>query len=52
MSIEGALGKVAGVKTAAVDVPAATVAVTFDAPATMDELVAAIEAQGYEVARG
>ncbi len=52
MSIEGALGKVAGVKAAAVDVPKATVAVTFDAPATMDELVAAIEGQGYEVARG
>jgi copper chaperone len=52
MSIEGALGKVAGVKAASVDVPKATVAVTFDAPATMDELVAAIEGQGYEVARG
>jgi copper chaperone len=52
MSIEGALGKVAGVKKAAVDVPKATVAVTFDTPATMDDLVAAIEGQGYEVARG
>lgn len=52
MSIEGALGKVAGVKAASVDVPKATVAITFDAPATMDELVAAIEGQGYEVARG
>lgn len=52
MSIEGALSKVAGVTAAAVDVPAATVAVTFDTPATMDELVAAIEGQGYEVARG
>ncbi len=52
MSLEGALGKVAGVKTASVDVPNATISVTFDAPATMDELVAAIEGQGYEVARG
>lgn len=52
MSLEGALGKVAGVKKASVDVPNATISVAFDAPATMDELVAAIEAQGYEVARG
>lgn len=52
MSLEGALGKVAGVKQAAVDVPSATIAVTFDSPATMDDLVAAIEGQGYEVAKG
>ena len=52
MSLEGALGKVAGVKKASVDVPNATISVAFDSPATMDELVAAIEGQGYEVARG
>lgn len=52
MSLEGALGKVAGVKKATVDVPSATIAVTFDAPATMDDLVAAVEGQGYEVAKG
>jgi len=52
MSLEGALGKVAGVKRASVDVPNATISVAYDSPATMDELVAAIEGQGYEVARG
>lgn len=51
MSIEGALGQVAGVSKAEVDVPNATVAVAFDAPATMNDLVAAIEGQGYEVAK-
>lgn len=50
MSLEGALGQVAGVSKAEVDVPSATIAVAFDAPATMDDLVAAIQGQGYEVA--
>jgi copper chaperone len=52
MSLEGALGQVAGVKQATVDVPTATIAVTYDAPATMDDLVAAVESQGYEVKQG
>ncbi len=52
MSLEGALGQVAGVARAAVDIPSATISVSFQAPATMDELVAAIEGQGYEVASG
>jgi copper chaperone len=52
MSLEGAIGKIAGVKQATVDVPSATIAVTFDSPATMEELVAAVEGQGYEVAKG
>jgi copper chaperone len=52
MSLEGALGQVAGVKQATVDVPTATIAVTYDAPATMDDLVAAVEGQGYEVKQG
>jgi copper chaperone len=52
MSLEGALGKVAGVKQASVDVPSATIQVDFDSPATMDDVVAAIEGQGYEVAKG
>jgi copper chaperone CopZ len=52
MSLEGALGKIAGVKQATVDVPSATIAVTFDSPATMDDLVAAVEGQGYEVTKG
>lgn len=51
MSLEGALGQVAGVSQATVDVPSATIAVTFDSPATMDDLVAAVEGQGYEVAK-
>ena len=49
MSLEGALGKVAGVTKAAVDIPSATISVAFDAPASMVDLVAAIEGQGYEV---
>ena len=52
MSLEGALGEVAGVTKASVDIPSATISVAFDAPATMDHLVAAIEGQGYEVATG
>jgi len=53
MSIEGALRGLPGVRRAEVDVPAATVALSFDAPATYDRIVAAIEEQGYSVpARG
>lgn len=50
MSLEGAVGGVAGVGTVEVDVATATIAVAFDDPATMDDIVAAIEGQGYEVA--
>lgn len=49
MSIEGAVGAVAGVETASVDVSSATVTVSFGEPATLDDVVAAIEGQGYEV---
>ncbi len=52
MSLEGALGQVAGVTQATVDVPSATIAVTYDAPATEADLVAAVEGQGYEVKQG
>lgn len=49
-SIEGALQPLAGVQTASVDVPQATVAVTYDPDTvTRDALVAAIEEQGYDV---
>jgi copper chaperone len=51
MSIEGAVAGVAGVETVTVDVPTAKVDVSFDTPATMDAIVAAIEGQGYEVPR-
>ena len=49
MSIEGAVGALEGVTKAEVDVPTATVAVTFDDPAGMTSIVAAIEEQGYDV---
>ena len=49
MSIEGALDLLDGVDRATVDVPAATVRVTFGPPATLDGIVAVIEDQGYEV---
>lgn len=49
-AIEGALQPLQGVETATVDIPAATVAVTYDPDTvTRDALVAAIEEQGYEV---
>jgi copper chaperone len=50
MSIEGAVAGVSGVDTVTVDVPAATVDVSYADPATMEAIVAAIESQGYEVA--
>lgn len=49
MSIEGAVSAVPGVTSATVDIDGATVAVAFDDPATIDEIVGAIEGQGYEV---
>jgi copper chaperone len=49
-SIEGALGSLAGVEAASVDIAARTVTVTYD-DASVDhgDLVEAIEQQGYEV---
>ena len=52
MSLEDALDKVAGVEQATVDIPSATIAVTYESPATIEDLVAAVEGQGYEVAKG
>jgi copper chaperone len=49
MSIEGAVGALEGVAAAEVDVPTATVAVSFSEPATIESIVSAIEDQGYEV---
>jgi copper chaperone len=49
MSIEGAVGGLDGVSAATVDVDARTVAVAYADPATLDQIVAAIEDQGYEV---
>jgi copper chaperone CopZ len=49
MSIEGAVGAVDGVGAATVDIETATVKVDYDDPATMDDIIAAIEGQGYDV---
>jgi copper chaperone len=48
-SLEGAIGDLAGVDRVTVDVPTATIDVSFDDPATMADIVAAIEGQGYDV---
>ena len=50
MSIEGAVGSIAGVEGASVDIPARTVTVIYDdASVDRGDLVEAIEQQGYEV---
>ena len=49
MSIEGAVGALDGVARAEVDVPTASVSVSFEAPADENAIVAAIEEQGYAV---
>lgn len=49
-AIEGALQPMPGVESATVDIPAATVAVTYDpAAVSRADLVATIVEQGYEV---
>jgi copper chaperone len=50
-SIEGAVGGLAGVERASVDVDARTVELRFDEPATLEAIVTAIEDQGYTVPR-
>ena len=52
MSIEGAVISIDGVDRADVNVAGATVDLAFDDPATLDQIVDAIEGQGYEVATG
>jgi copper chaperone len=53
MAIEGAVSLLEGVGRVLVDVPSATVDLGYEDPATLDQIVAAIEAQGYSVpARG
>jgi len=49
-SIEGAVGDLEGVDKVDVAIDARTVDVSFDSPADMGAVVAAIEEQGYEVA--
>ena len=48
-AIEGAVGELDGVDDVAVVIDARTVDVSFEAPANIDTVVAAIEGQGYEV---
>ncbi|MEX0657688.1 MAG: heavy-metal-associated domain-containing protein, partial [Egibacteraceae bacterium] len=49
-SIEGALQPMPGVQTATVDIPAATVAVTYDPElVTRTDIVTTIVEQGFEV---
>jgi copper chaperone len=48
-SIESAVRELTGVSRAEVDVETTTVAIAFDDPATLDQIVDAIEGQGYEV---
>ena len=51
MSIEGALSEIDGVGSAAVAIDQRAVEVSYDgSERTFDQIVAAIEAQGYEVA--
>ena len=50
MSIEGAALTVNGVETAAVDIEAKQVTVSYDNTVALDTIVTAIEEQGYEVA--
>jgi copper chaperone len=51
MSLEGAVSELSGVGIAEVSIEARTVEVTFDEQLTkMDDIVQAIEGQGYEVA--
>lgn len=52
MSIEQAVGDLAGVDAVAVDIPARTVELSFDEGAVgLDQIIEVIEEAGYEVPR-
>ena len=52
MSIEGATSVLAGVSDSSVDIPGKTVTVSYESDQVgLDEIVTAIEEQGYEVAQ-
>lgn len=52
MSIEGATSVLAGVSDSSVDIPGKTVTISYESDQVgLDEIVTAIEEQGYEVAR-
>ena len=49
-SIEGAVGALSGVERVSVDIPSATIAVSYDDQAVqLDSIKEAVEDQGYEV---
>ena len=51
MSIEGAVNELSGIESAEVDIEGRTVAVSFDTGTqSLENIVAAIEEQGYDVA--
>jgi copper chaperone len=50
-SIEGAVGKLDGVSTVEVSIDGRSVDVEFGSPTDLEAIIAAIEDQGYEVAR-
>jgi copper ion binding protein len=51
-TIEEALSRISGVDTSNVDIPAKTVALSFDESAvSLDEIVGVLAGVGYEVAR-
>jgi copper chaperone len=50
-SIEGAVGKLDGVSTVEVSIDDRSVDVEFGSPTDLEAIIAAIEDQGYEVAR-
>ena len=49
MAIEGAVSLLPGVGRVLVDVPSATVDLGYEDPATLEQIVNAIEGQGYRV---
>ena len=52
MSIEGATSVLTGVSDSSVDIPGKTVTISYESDQVgIDEIVTAIEEQGYEVAR-
>ncbi|MDH3605545.1 MAG: cation transporter [Acidimicrobiia bacterium] len=52
VSIEGATSELSGVTDSVVDIPEKTVTITYEtAQVGLDEIVSAIEDQGYEVAQ-
>jgi copper chaperone len=49
MAIEWATSAIPGVHRSEVDVPSATVSLSFENPATLEQIIGAIEGEGYTV---